>query len=137
MRIPRIHPLEVRRILWKLILDTWIPEYFAVGVSVASLFATIVLLVVFDGRDTATWKLPDAININAVISAVNTISKSSILFALSSALGQWKWILAAREGLSLNTFAQLDEACRGPSGCAQVLWSSFRFVNKASERLKC
>ena len=124
---------ELRRVIRKLILDTWIPEYFAVGVSVASLLTTIALLMVFGGRDIATWRLPDAVNINAVISVINTVSKSSILFALSSALGQWKWILAGRQGLSLNTFVHIDQACGGPLGCVQLLWSSFWFVNKMKD----
>ena len=105
--------------LWN---DTWTPEYLTAGLSLASMASVVALLAAYDGQSISTWHLPYGITINAVISVLNTISRSLLAFALSATIGQWKWIDISQRHQRLHRFSVIDSASRGPLGSAQFLW---------------
>ncbi|KAL9107008.1 MAG: hypothetical protein Q9227_008044 [Pyrenula ochraceoflavens] len=82
----------------------------------------VTVLAVYNGRDAATWVFPYNITLNAIIASLNTLGKSLLIFALSAAIGQWKWITVNQKPLRLRTFGYIDRASRGPLGSVQLLW---------------
>ena len=102
--------------------DTWIWEELAAGISLASMAAIVTVLAVYNGRDATRWAFPYNITLNAIIAALNTLGKSLLTFALSAAIGQWKWITANQRPSPLKTFGYIDRASRGPLGSVQLLW---------------
>ena len=102
--------------------DTWLWELLATCCSLASMIAIIAMLVRFNGQDIIAWSFPYNITINAIVATLNTISKSLLIYALSAAIGQWKWILITKQPLRLKTFDDIDRCSRGPLGSVQMLW---------------
>ena len=110
--------------LCQFLCDTWIPEYVAAFVSLGSMIAIIAILAVYDGQSLNAWTFPDNVTINAVISVLNTVSKTSMTFALASALGQWRWIFLRAKSRSLMTFMLIDGASQGPLGSLRLIWNT-------------
>ena len=110
---------QIKRISY----NTWAPEYGATGLSLAFMVAIVALLAVYNGKSLSDWALP-TISPNAVIAALNTLSRVFSGIALSSALGQWKWISICREQCSLKTFVYIDECSKGSFGSLKILWDT-------------
>ncbi|KAK0646445.1 hypothetical protein B0T16DRAFT_458366 [Cercophora newfieldiana] len=101
----------------------WWLEFGALILSATSLISAAVVLALYDGKPMQDWGL-DTISINTVISVLGVISKVTLAFAISSAIGQhkWNWFRAGQE--RLGVFEKFDEASRGPLGSASLLlWS--------------
>ena len=81
-------PFRLHR-LWS---DTWWPEYVATGLSLCSMATIIAVLTAYNGQSISNWHFPAGVTINAIVSVLSTIQKSLLAFALSAALGQWKWL---------------------------------------------
>ncbi|KAL9624462.1 MAG: hypothetical protein Q9160_001425 [Pyrenula sp. 1 TL-2023] len=110
-------------------------------VSVLGLAALIGLLAYFNGRDQRTWHTGTAITLNAVVAAIATVTKSSLVFVISSCLGQamWNWYAmprqgsrrSSRHGRPLKDMQDLDEASRGTYG-SLLLLVKLRSINLAT-----
>ncbi|PSN65725.1 hypothetical protein BS50DRAFT_574251 [Corynespora cassiicola Philippines] len=112
---------------WKwLFKDTWAPE-ITVSVFSWAMFGTIIFLLSLFNNEP----IRHDISLNFLVSALATLSKTSLLFTASTCLGQWKYIEFSRYSPSLVRFATLDEASRGPQGSLILLWQS-RFRSFAS-----
>ena len=98
------------------------PEFTAIILSFACLAAVVALLGAFSNQDLSTWSFPGAVSINAVVAALNTVSKVMMAFALSSGLGQFKWIAVNRRYEPLTTFVAIHDSSQGPLGSLQMLW---------------
>lgn len=100
----------------------WLPEYFALLISLLAIAAVIGILARYDGSDFATWHFAYNISINAVISTFSTIAKGFLAIAVSAGIGQWKWIWFKQNERSLNDFDILDKSSRGPWGSFLMLF---------------
>lgn len=109
----------------------WKLELVSITVSVLGLAALIGLLAYFNGRDQRAWHTGTAITLNAVVAAIATVTKSSLVFVISSCLGQamWNWYAmprkgsrrSSRHGRALKDMQDLDEASRGTYGSVLLL----------------
>jgi hypothetical protein len=74
---------------YRISLDTWVPEAFALFISTTSIIAITALLKWYEG--TRSPKLPYGITLNAIVSILATVSRSMLIFAVSMCIGQLKW----------------------------------------------
>jgi hypothetical protein len=74
---------------YRITLDTWVPEIFALFISAASIIAITAILEHYD--DTKSPELSYGITLNAVVSILATVSRSMLIFAVSMCIGQLKW----------------------------------------------
>lgn len=110
----------------------WVSEIVAFVVS-AGVAATIpIVLCIYNHRHIP--QLTGSISINAVIAVLSTVAKSSLLYALSAALGQakWDWYGLAQKSSRLNDMETFDQASRGPLGAAKVLLRRHTAVSPAA-----
>lgn len=108
----------------KLFIDWWMGELLGILLSITTLFAIIYALRKYDGRNLPT--LPHNVSLNFVISTLATVSKSSLLFAVASALGQFKWLWMFFKQRQLQDLQVFDDASRGPLGASRLLASKKR-----------
>ena len=104
--------------------NTWIWEFIAIALSLGLIASVVGVLAAFNGQNLSTWTFPYNVTINAVISTLNTLSKSFLAFALSAAVGQWKWICAKQQPLRLKSLGHIDRSSRGPLGSLQMIWDA-------------
>ena len=101
--------------------DSWVVEVTGAVLSILSLFAIVLLLLVYDGKSTFTWH---GVTLNTIISVLATTARISIVLAVSSCLAQQKWMWLSRRPGPLMDFETFDAASRGPSGSIKLLWST-------------
>lgn len=101
--------------------SNWNWETFALFISFSSMMVLVALLVYVDGRPLSQWS--GIISLNALISTLGAISRTSMGFAISSCLAQAKWNWFKRRTDTLIAFDRFDEASRGPWGSLWlVIW---------------
>ncbi|KAI2624425.1 hypothetical protein GGR54DRAFT_596471 [Hypoxylon sp. NC1633] len=101
--------------------SNWNYEIGALVISLGSLVTVLALLVYTAGRRLDQWN--GSISLNALVSALGAVSRTSLGFVISSCLGQAKWNWFRRRPDNLITFDRFDDASRGPWGS---LWLIFR-----------
>jgi hypothetical protein len=74
---------------YRITLDSWVPEIFALFISAASIIAITAILEHYD--DTKSPELSYGITLNAVVSVLATVSRSMLIFTVSMCIGQLKW----------------------------------------------
>lgn len=102
-------------------VDWWMGELLAILLSIVAFFAIILVLRKYDGHNIPT--LPHNIPLNFVVSTLATVSKSLLLFAVASALGQFKWLWMFFKQRRLQDLQIFDDASRGPLGASRLLAS--------------
>lgn len=102
-------------------LDWWAGELLAILLSVVAFVATIVILRKYD--DHKLPSLPHHVTLNFVVSTLATVTKSSLLLAVASALGRLKWLWMSSKQRRLQDLQVFDEASRGPFGASKLLAS--------------
>lgn len=101
--------------------SNWNWEFFALFFSFSSMAAMVALLAYVDGCPLAQWN--GILSLNALVSTLGAISRTSMGFAISSCLAQAKWNWFKRRTDTLITFDRFDEASRGPWGSLWlVIW---------------
>jgi hypothetical protein len=109
----------------------WLFDVIAVFVSGSACFSLIALLIIHDSRPITSWTF--FLPLNAVVSILGAISRSSLAFAISDSIGQSKWNWFKIHSGPLATFNRFDEATRGPWGSMKLLWwSRFRYAKTES-----
>ncbi|OJJ78426.1 DUF3176 domain-containing protein [Aspergillus glaucus CBS 516.65] len=107
---------------WKyLTMDTWYGETFLLTFSFFSFLAIVVVLAVYDEKPSPSLKW--GLKLNTIISILATACKSSLIFVVSEAMGQLKWIWFWTGKRKLKSLQTIDEASRGPLGSVSVLFS--------------
>jgi Protein of unknown function (DUF3176) len=93
-KAPRRFLIRLRPYWMWLVANSWTLEYVALAVTTASLDCIGIVLGVYSGQATTTWKHPVTLNasLNASLSFLATILKGSMLFPVGSCLGQLKWV---------------------------------------------
>ena len=102
-------------------METWILEISAIIASIVALLLILILLSVFDGKPTFT---SHHVTLNTIIAVCATAIRGGLLFAVSSALGQWKWEWYTPAPRPTMDFDTIDAASRGPVGSTNLLWRS-------------
>ncbi|KAL5040978.1 hypothetical protein BDW71DRAFT_192695 [Aspergillus fruticulosus] len=95
-------------------------ELITMVLSAAILTALVVVLARHDGKPQPDWPY---ISINSLISWMTTISRACILFAVSEALGQLKWVWFMQREQPVHDLRRFDEASRGPFGALELIWA--------------
>ena len=104
-----------------MMLDTWTPEILAITLSTVCLVAIIVVLLVYNGKETP--RLPYGITLNATISILATASRSLLAFTVAASLGQLKWCWYQQHERDIRDLQIYDDASRGPWGGLIMLFS--------------
>ncbi|KAK3313568.1 hypothetical protein B0H66DRAFT_629496 [Apodospora peruviana] len=110
--------------------DGWTWESLSMLLSGASILAIAVILEIYDGH--VFLHLPGGITLNAIVSTMSTISKSSLIFTVSAVLGQVKWDWYEEEPRRLDNLETFDQASRGPLDAAKLLFGRRTVLSIAS-----
>ena len=94
-------------------------EILSIISSIIAIVAIAVLLGVFNGKANFHWH---HVTLNAVVAVCATICRGGLLFAVCSALGQWKWEWYSSGPKALKTFASIDGASRDSLGGLDLIW---------------
>lgn len=105
--------------LWSLASKLFVLELLAVVLSTALLIAIIVILASFNHHPQPHW---EHMSLNSLISWLSTISKGSVLFAISESLGQLKWLWFTQKSRAISDLQTFDAASRGFFGSAMLMW---------------
>lgn len=111
---------EIKHIGLRTALREWARELLALIFSSASLITIIILLIVYQGRPIRNFPL--GLTLNGAISILSTAYKASLLYAISSAIGQSKWNWYTDGVRRLDDFERIDETSRGPLGAFRFLY---------------
>lgn len=95
----------------------------ALILSASCVTAASVILKHYDGKQNPKMKV--GLTLNALASIIATTAKVSLLFTISNAIGQlkWVWFINSRSLLDAGVY---DEASRGPFGSLTMLWTKTR-----------
>lgn len=104
-----------------ILADTWLIENIASLFSIISMLMIVVLLHLYDSKPIFEWH---GASLNSFVSVFATLSKALLLLAVSSCLGQWKYISFSQKKRKLIEFDTYDSASRGPKGSLQLLWQT-------------
>ncbi|KAK7926935.1 hypothetical protein PG985_003933 [Apiospora marii] len=97
----------------------WTAEIFSLAAAAAFMGAMVGLVFAHDKKPQDNWNAP--ITLNALVSVLSVAVKGCLLFSVCEAVGQWKWLLFARNHRPLIYFERVDRASRGPLGCVNIL----------------
>ncbi|KAL4734926.1 hypothetical protein BDV11DRAFT_212417 [Aspergillus similis] len=102
-------------------ISNWfILEILATVVSAGALITLVSVLAIYDGKPQPDWYY---MSLNSLISWLSTISKACILFYVSEALGQSKWVWFAQKVQPIRHIRTFDSASRGPYGALELIWT--------------
>ena len=125
-------PVAVQKKAWysrtyskinRILLDTWLPEVFALLFSGACLLAIVAVLAVY--HDKPLHHLPKGLTLNTIISVLAAGAKSSLMFAIGGTMGQAKWCWfrsKLNQQRCLQDLEDMDDASRGPLGSTIMLF---------------
>ena len=103
----------------RIFTNWWLWEILAVLLSFGTFSALVIVLIVYDGR--AVSALPKRISLNAIVSILGTISRTSLMFSITATLCQFKWLLFSGRTRQLKDLQLYDDASRGPLGSSALL----------------
>jgi hypothetical protein len=93
--------------------DSWIPELVSLLGSSLSLIVMVIILAHYNNHPIFNWH---GVTLNAIISVLSTTYKSWLIFTVTTAISQEKWIVFSRMRHRLEDFNLIDQAARGPLG---------------------
>ncbi|PYI31488.1 hypothetical protein BP00DRAFT_425543 [Aspergillus indologenus CBS 114.80] len=97
----------------------WIMVLSGVILSGVIMVAIIIVLMRYDGHRQPEWNI---ISLNSGIAWLSTLSKACVLYSVTQALGQLKWVWFAQRRRPVSDLATFDAASRGVKGSALLLW---------------
>ncbi|KAI0830977.1 hypothetical protein F5Y06DRAFT_203004 [Hypoxylon sp. FL0890] len=101
--------------------SNWNCEVGALVLSFSALATLVAILVYVDGRPLGKWN--SALPLNALVSGLGAVSRTSLGFVISSCLGQVKWNWFKKRPDNLIAFDRFDDASRGPWGSLWlIIW---------------
>lgn len=98
--------------------NSWLHEISSLVAGWACQIWLVVILLQMDNRPLDTWT--QKISLNAMVSALSTISKALLLEPVGASIGQLKW-LHLRRPRRMYDFELFDQASRGPLGSTFLL----------------
>jgi hypothetical protein len=107
--------------------EHWVFEVSALFISAICLMGIVTTLMLHGNRPLPQWLF--GIKINALISALSTVSRSALAVAVSAAISQRQWVRLSRGTNPLADLEMHDNASRGPWGSMSLLFSlGWRYV---------
>lgn len=100
------------------VTNSWLHEISSLLASWACQIWLVVILLHRKDRPLDTWA--QKVSLNAMVSALSTISKALLLEPVGASIGQLKW-LHLRHPRRMCDFELFDQASRGPLGSAYLL----------------
>ncbi|KAJ2990716.1 hypothetical protein NUW58_g2815 [Xylaria curta] len=92
----------------------WLWEALSLALSISSVIAVVALAAKLDGTSLSSWTF--VLSPSAIISALITVSKTSMLLPIGEGLSQIKWLYFWHRKRTLHELVAFDEASRGPWG---------------------
>ncbi|KXH64407.1 hypothetical protein CSAL01_04015 [Colletotrichum salicis] len=99
---------------------SWALGILALSLSIAALLTVTALLLAYDEKPLATWSF--FLTFNTIISALGTVSRTTLAFTIGACLSQWKWNWFKRNEEFIINYDRFEEAGRGPLGSVRLLW---------------
>ena len=120
-RQPHPHSSKFVAAIGRLLLDSWVYEAVAMGLSIACLAAIALILGYYDGKAVPQ----SVITLNTAVSVLSTAARSGLIFVVSAVVGQMKWCWIRKSERQLQHLQTIDSASRGPMGAMQMvaLWT--------------
>ena len=103
----------------RLTLDTWLPEFLAIIISVAWLAAILATLLCFNLKSTP--HLPYGVKLNAIVSILATASRSMLIYTVATSISQLKWCWYVHQKRKVQDMQTFDDASRGPWGAVAII----------------
>ena len=101
--------------------DTWTKELVMCAVGASAVLVIFGILIAYNDLPLDSWKV--SIQISTVIAVLSQIAQSSLLFTLSSCMGQLKWLWFKKESHPIADIEVFDSASRGPDGSFKLIWA--------------
>ncbi|KAL4906973.1 hypothetical protein BDW74DRAFT_130946 [Aspergillus multicolor] len=117
--VSTVHGAASERSVLIKISDWFVLELLATGVSAGALITLVAVLAKYDGKPQPDWYY---MSLNSLISWLSTISKACILFFVTEALGQSKWVWFSQGEQPIRDIRTFDSATRGPYGALELIW---------------
>lgn len=100
---------------------TWAAEIITMSLAILLTAAIIGILAWMDGEPYfETWRVP--LSINTVLAILTAALSAASLHAVSSAIGQLKWIEFKTRRRTLKMWEVYDSCSRGPMGALEALY---------------
>ena len=105
----------------RLLLDSWVYEAVAMGLSIACLAAIAAIVAHYDEKAVPKG----VITLNTAVSILSTAARSGLIFVVGAVVGQLKWCWIRKSERQLQHLQTMDSASRGPMGAMQMvaLWT--------------
>lgn len=94
------------------------------GLSVSSIAASLAFAAYLDGKPISDSSY--GLSPNTIVSALITVAKTTVLFAVAEAFSQLKWLYFWREQKSLSYLSVCEDAAKGPWGSLIFLYRGLR-----------
>lgn len=92
-------------------------------VSLIAVIASAATLMVFDGKPIPKWSWrSNGISVNAILSLLSALSRSSLLMPIDECMGQLMWLRFATREQRLADIGVYAGAAKGPGGALRLIW---------------
>ena len=119
-------PLDLRRRspYERWVEDWWLGELLAVLCSCGLTIALCAILKTYDGQPVPSFGtlFNSGITLGTVMALLSTLSVAAALEAVQKCIGQLKWLWYSGSNRPLRDLEAFDEASRGLTGSASLLW---------------
>jgi len=115
--------INIRDRISRYIIEWWLLEVISWFIGAFSLAALVIVLRHYDDSKIPHWKF--GLTLNALISLLAGLTRSSLLIPTYQALGQLKWNWFRVEPRLMADFERFDSASRGPLGSIILLFRAF------------
>jgi hypothetical protein len=115
--------ISIRDHISRYIIEWWLLELINWFIGAFSVAALVIILRHYDDSKIPHWKF--GLTLNALISLLAGLTRSSLLIPTYQALGQLKWNWFWLEPKLMVDFELFDSASRGPLGSTFLLFRTF------------
>lgn len=110
-------PIKKRKI------NYWAWEWISLVISLIAVLASAATLMVFDGKPIPKWSWQtNGISVNAILSLLSALSRSSLLMPIGGCMGQLMWLRFATREQRLADIVAFSSAAKGPGGALKLIW---------------
>ncbi|KAF4616234.1 hypothetical protein G7Y89_g15173 [Cudoniella acicularis] len=117
---------SARDLYHRWVTDSWLLELGGLGLTLLSMGALVVTLMVYQNKAPPQWRW--GLTLNSLLSILSQVVALSITAILASALSQQKWLWFRNSTRSLKDFGRFDDASKGPWGSLVLLCSKSRLL---------
>ncbi|KAH7116112.1 hypothetical protein B0J11DRAFT_584144 [Dendryphion nanum] len=118
--VPDVPPPRRSRSIFSMLREWWW-EFLSWGIGTCALAAIGTLLYLYRNKPVASWNFE--LRLATVIAALSQVAQTALMVSVSSSIGQLKWP-SLRRTRPIADIRYFDEATRGASGSALLLWKT-------------